>query len=50
MFNYEHTIQARKNACHLWFVLQDWQGNDPEGYFSNLGTWAEKRIKELGVD
>ena len=22
----------------------------PEGYFGDLGAWAERRMKELGVD
>lgn len=48
--NYERAIQAGKDARHLWFALRDWRGDDPEGYFGDLGTWAERRMKELGVD
>ncbi len=45
--NYKRAIQAGKD---LWFVLREWRGNDPEGYFGDLGAWAERRMKELGVD
>jgi len=48
--NYKHAIRAGKDARHLWFVLREWRGNDPEGYFGDLGAWAERRMKELGVD
>ena len=48
--NYERIIQAGKDARHLWFALRDWRGDDPEGYFGDLGTWAERRMEELGVD
>lgn len=48
--NYRHAIQAGKDARHLWFALQEWRGDEPEGYFGDLGTWAEMRIKELGVE
>ncbi|KDQ58297.1 hypothetical protein JAAARDRAFT_78600 [Jaapia argillacea MUCL 33604] len=44
--NYERVIQAGKDARHLWFALRDWRGDNPEGYFGDLGDWAE----ELGVD
>jgi len=38
--------------------LYDWETgcivpailSDPEGYFGDLGAWAERRMKELGVD
>ncbi|TVY93158.1 hypothetical protein LAWI1_G000863 [Lachnellula willkommii] len=46
----ERAIQAGKDARHLWFALRDWRGDDSEGYFGDLGHWAEKRMKELGVD
>lgn len=45
---YEHAIQAGKDARHLWFALRDWRGDDPEEYFGNLGVRAEKRFEELG--
>ena len=48
--SYEGIIQAGKDARHLWFALRDWRGDDPEGYFGDLGTWAERRMEELGVD
>ena len=48
--NYERVIQAGKDARHLWFTLREWRGDDPEGYFGDLGAWAERRMKELGVD
>ena len=48
--NYERVIHAGKDARHLWFALRDWRGDDPEGYFGDLGAWAERRMKELGVD
>ncbi|KND89198.1 hypothetical protein TOPH_06185, partial [Tolypocladium ophioglossoides CBS 100239] len=46
---YERAIKAGKDARHLWFALRDWRGEDPEGYFGDLGTWAERRIKELAA-
>ncbi|KAL2137228.1 hypothetical protein VTI74DRAFT_6439 [Chaetomium olivicolor] len=36
-------IRGGKYACHLWFALRDWRGEDPERYFGSLGVWAEKR-------
>jgi hypothetical protein len=45
--NYERAIQAGKDARHLWFALREWRGDDPEGYFGDLGAWAERRMKEL---
>ncbi|EFY89304.1 hypothetical protein J3458_018759 [Metarhizium acridum] len=48
--DYKRTIRAGKDARHLWFALRDWRGDDPEDYFGHLGAWAEKRIKELGVN
>ncbi|KAL8346133.1 hypothetical protein RB598_000167 [Gaeumannomyces tritici] len=47
--NYERAIQAGKDARHLWFALREWRGEDPEGYFGNLGNWAEMRMRELGA-
>ncbi|TVY13603.1 hypothetical protein LARI1_G008175 [Lachnellula arida] len=48
--DYERAVEAGKDARHLWFALRDWRGDDSEGYFGDLGHWAEKRMKELGVD
>ncbi|KAL8407555.1 hypothetical protein RB594_006399 [Gaeumannomyces avenae] len=47
--DYERAIQAGKDARHLWFALREWRGEDPEGYFGNLGNWAEMRMRELGA-
>lgn len=47
---YEEVIKAGRDVRHLWFTLRDWRGDDAEGYFGELGAWAEKRIKELGVE
>ncbi|KAM3444756.1 hypothetical protein NHJ13734_001106 [Beauveria thailandica] len=47
--DYERAIQAGKDARHLWFALRDWRGADPERYFGSLGSWAEMRMKDLGV-
>lgn len=47
--DYKRAIQAGKDARHLWFALRDWRGADPENYFGDLGSWAELRMKELGV-
>ena len=44
---YKSATQAGRDARHLWFALRDWRGDDPEGYFGALGTWAETRFKEL---
>lgn len=48
--DYKTVIQAGRDARHLWFALRDWRGDDPEGYFGALGTWAETRLEELAVD
>jgi hypothetical protein len=48
--NYKHTIRTAKDVRHLWFALREWRGDDPEGYFGDLEAWAEKRMKELGVN
>jgi hypothetical protein len=47
--NYERAVQAGKDARHLWFTLREWRGDDPEGYFGDLGAWAERRMMEPGV-
>ncbi|KJA25526.1 hypothetical protein HYPSUDRAFT_64707 [Hypholoma sublateritium FD-334 SS-4] len=47
--NYERAIQSGKDACHIWYALQTWRGDDPEGYFGDLGSWAEKRMKKLDI-
>lgn len=36
--NYQHAIRAGKDARHLWFALREWRGDDPEGYFGDLGA------------
>lgn len=48
--DYKTVIQAGRDARYLWFALRDWRGDDPEGYFGNLGAWAETRLKELAVN
>ena len=48
--NYEHAVQAGKDARHLWYALRDWRDEDPEVYFGDLGAWAERRMKVLGLD
>ncbi|KAF3310519.1 hypothetical protein TWF173_009406 [Orbilia oligospora] len=48
--DYERAIQAGKDARHLWFALRNWRGDDPEEYFGDLGTWADRRMTELGFD
>ncbi|KAF1817608.1 hypothetical protein P152DRAFT_487427 [Eremomyces bilateralis CBS 781.70] len=45
--DYEYVINAGKDACHLWFALRDWRGRDLEGYFGNIGPWAERRVNEI---
>ncbi|KAG6846270.1 hypothetical protein H0H93_014940 [Arthromyces matolae] len=47
---YEHAIRAGKDARHLWFALQAWRGEDPEGYFGKLGVWAEGRMRVLAEE
>jgi hypothetical protein len=47
---YRQVIKAGKDARHLWFALRDWRGDDAEGFFGELGAWAEKRLEELGVE
>ncbi|KAI9046784.1 hypothetical protein LZ554_009520 [Drepanopeziza brunnea f. sp. 'monogermtubi'] len=48
--DHERIIQAGKDARSLWFASRAWRGVNPEGYFGDLGSWAEKRMEELGVD
>ena len=48
--DYKTVIQAGRDARHLWFALRDWRGEDPEGYFGALGTWAETRLRELAIN
>lgn len=48
--DYERAIKAGEDVRHIWYVLQAWRGDDPEGYFGDLGAWAERRMKELGCD
>jgi len=47
--DYEIAIGAGKDVRYLWFALRNWRGGDSEEFFGGLGTWAEKRMKELGV-
>ncbi|KAH9952260.1 3-hydroxybutyryl-CoA dehydratase [Lactifluus volemus] len=47
--DYKQAIKAGSDVRHIWFALQEWRGANPEDYFGNLGTWAENRMKELGV-
>ncbi|KAJ3043252.1 hypothetical protein HDV00_005572 [Rhizophlyctis rosea] len=44
---YISAIRAGKDVRHIWTKLKGWRGDDPEGYFGELGRWAEKRLKEL---
>ncbi|EHK25424.1 uncharacterized protein TRIVIDRAFT_143871 [Trichoderma virens Gv29-8] len=48
--DYERAIRAGNDARYLWFALRGWKGDDPEDFFGDLGNWAEKRMKELGVN
>lgn len=48
--NYERTIQVGKDARHLWFALREWRGDEPGRCFGDFGAWAERRMKDLGVD
>ncbi|CAD6447780.1 9dad758c-46d2-4744-a013-f5a868cf44a7 [Sclerotinia trifoliorum] len=47
--DYEIAIRAGKDVRYLWFSLRDWRGGNSEEFFGDLGAWAEKRMKELGV-
>lgn len=47
--NYERAIQVGEDARHIWYALQAWRGDDPEGYFGDLGAWAERRVKDLDI-
>jgi hypothetical protein len=47
---FQRAIQAGRDARHFWFALREWRGDDPQRYFGDLGVWAERRMKELGVD
>lgn len=35
-----------RDARHIWFALRYWRGDDREGYFGDLGAWAERRDVE----
>ncbi|KAJ7126489.1 hypothetical protein C8R46DRAFT_59678 [Mycena filopes] len=45
--SYLPAIKAGKDARHLWFALKAWRGDDPEEYFGELGSWADRRWQEL---
>lgn len=47
---FEQAIKAGTDARHLWFALQNWRGDDAEGFFEDLGQWAERRMADMGVD
>ncbi|KAI1180971.1 3-hydroxybutyryl-CoA dehydratase [Nemania sp. FL0916] len=47
--DYKVAIEAGKDVRDLWFSLRDWHGGNSEEFFGELGAWAEKRKKELGV-
>ena len=49
MPNYKRAIQLGEDARHIWYALQAWRGDDPEGYFGDLGAWAERRVEELDI-
>ncbi|KAJ6512153.1 hypothetical protein C8R47DRAFT_963396 [Mycena vitilis] len=44
---YLPAIKTGKHARHLWFALKSWRGDDPEGYFGKLGSWADNLWREL---
>ena len=46
---YRLVIKEGKDARHLWYALRAWRGVDPEGYFGDLGNWAEEKLKELSL-
>ncbi|KAI1130650.1 3-hydroxybutyryl-CoA dehydratase [Nemania abortiva] len=47
--DYKVAIETGKDVRHLWFSLRDWRGGNAEEFFGELGAWAGKRMKELGV-
>ncbi|CAG1967285.1 unnamed protein product [Fusarium graminearum] len=47
--DYKAAMKAGGDFRYLWYSLQDWRGNDPEGFFGDLGAWAEERIECLKV-
>ncbi|KAG8667814.1 hypothetical protein FPOAC2_13013 [Fusarium poae] len=47
--DFERVIKVGKDARYLWFKLKDWRGDDPEDFFEELGTWAERRMADMGV-
>ncbi|CAF3574114.1 unnamed protein product [Fusarium graminearum] len=47
--DYKAAMKAGGDFRYLWYSLQDWRGNDPEGFFGDLGGWAEERIECLKV-
>ncbi|KIK61131.1 hypothetical protein GYMLUDRAFT_73533 [Collybiopsis luxurians FD-317 M1] len=47
--SYHHAIILGKDLRHLWFALRDWRGENPEGYFGELGIWAEEKYRMFSV-
>lgn len=45
----KRSIQAGKDARHLWFALRDWRGENTEDSFGDFGGWAENRMREFAV-
>lgn len=41
----EDMMETGKDARHLWLALKRWNGQDPEGFFGELGAWAEARMR-----
>ena len=48
--DYERVVHAARDARYLWFNLKAWRGESSEGFFKDLGDWAEKRMGEFGVE
>lgn len=40
--------EAGKHAWYLWIVLRDQRDGDAEVFLDHLGTWAERRMDEMG--
>ncbi|KAJ3047222.1 hypothetical protein HK097_000112 [Rhizophlyctis rosea] len=46
---YITAIRSGKDSRYLWTKLKGWRGDDPEGFFGELGFWAEQRMMELSL-
>ncbi|KAL8380947.1 hypothetical protein RB595_005308 [Gaeumannomyces hyphopodioides] len=44
---YKHAFTRAGDARYIRSRLLCWRGEDPEGFFGELGTWAEEKLEEF---